>query len=37
MIGCYLLMMFYTPVSGWMLDYFYKFATGTFKSGNELK
>ena len=33
MIGCYLLMMFYTPVSGWMLDYFYKFATGTFKSG----
>ena len=34
MIGCYLLMMFYTPVSGWMLDYFYKFATGTFKSTN---
>ena len=33
MIGCYLLMMFYTPVSAWMLDYFYKFATGTFKSG----
>mgnify|MGYP004646478043 CR=1 FL=1 len=33
MIGCYLLMMFYTPVSGWMLDYFYKFATGTFTSG----
>lgn len=27
------LMMFYTPVSAWMLDYFYKFATGTFKSG----
>ena len=23
----------YSPVSGWMLDYFYKFATGTFKSG----
>ena len=23
----------YSPVSGWMLDYFYKFATGTFTSG----
>ena len=30
MIGCYLLMMYYTTVSGWMLDYFYKFATGKF-------
>ena len=28
--GCYLLMMFYTSVSGWMLDYFFKFLTGTF-------
>lgn len=28
--GCYLLMMYYTTVSGWMLDYFYKFATGQF-------
>lgn len=28
--GCYLLMMYYTTVSGWMLDYFYKFAVGTF-------
>lgn len=33
MIGCYLLMMYYTTVSGWMCNYFYKFATGTFKSG----
>ncbi len=30
MIGCYLLMMYYTTVSGWMLDYFFKFATGAF-------
>lgn len=29
-IGCYLLMMYYTTVSGWMLGYFFKFATGTF-------
>ena len=26
-IGCYLLMMFYTTVSGWMLHYFYLTAT----------
>lgn len=30
MAGCYLLMMYYTTVSGWMLSYFYKFAIGTF-------
>jgi len=30
MIGCYLLMMYYTTVSGWMLAYFFKFLTGTF-------
>ena len=23
-------MMYYTTVAGWMLDYFYKFATGAF-------
>jgi NSS family neurotransmitter:Na+ symporter len=28
--GCYILMMYYTTVSGWMLDYFFKFATGRF-------
>lgn len=28
--GCYLLMMFYTTVSGWMIDYAWKFGTGTF-------
>ena len=33
MLGCYLLMMYYTTVSGWMTSYFYKFATGAFKSG----
>ena len=30
MIGNYILMMFYTTVSGWMIAYFFKFATGTF-------
>ena len=29
-IGCCLLMMYYTTVSGWMLGYCVKFATGTF-------
>ena len=33
--GCYMLMMYYTTVSGWMLDYFVKFATGTFYHGME--
>lgn len=28
--GCYLLMMFYTTVAGWMLHYFYLTATGAF-------
>ncbi len=31
--GCYLLMMYYTTVSGWMLSYFWKFLTGVFSSG----
>ena len=30
LIGNYVLMMFYTVVSGWMLDYFVKFLTGVF-------
>ena len=30
LIGCCLLMMYYTTVAGWMLDYFYKFAVGSF-------
>ena len=29
-IGCYLLMMYYTTVSGWMLSYAWKFLTGKF-------
>ena len=29
-IGCYLLMMYYTTVAGWMLGYFFKFLTGSF-------
>lgn len=28
LVGCYLLMMFYTTVAGWMLHYFYMTATG---------
>ena len=31
-IGCYILMMYYTTVSGWMLNYFVKFAVGEFDS-----
>ena len=30
LLGCYLLMMYYTTVSGWMRGYFFKFASGTF-------
>ena len=33
MIGCYLLKMYYTTVSGWMLSYFFKFAGGSFQRG----
>ena len=32
LLGCYLLMMYYTTVSGWMLGYFFKFASGTFSA-----
>ncbi len=32
--GNYLLMMFYTMVTGWMLNYVFKFATGTFEGLN---
>ena len=37
MLGCYMLMMYYTTVSGWMTSYFYKFATGEFKTGMDSK
>ena len=30
--GCYLLMMYYTTVAGWMLAYFWKYLTGEFKN-----
>ena len=33
LIGCYLLMMYYTTVAGWMASYFGKFLTGVFHSG----
>lgn len=32
-LGCYLLMMYYTTVAGWMLSYFVKFLTGNFEKG----
>lgn len=31
--GCCMLMMYCTTVSGWMVTYFFKFLTGSFKSG----
>ncbi len=33
LLGCCLLMMYYTTVTGWMVNYFGKFLTGTFHSG----
>lgn len=33
MFGCYMLMMYYTTVSGWMVAYFFKFLKGDFTSG----
>ena len=33
LIGNYLLMMYYTTVSGWMVSYFFKFAAGGFQPG----
>ena len=33
LIGSYLLMMYYTTVSGWMVSYFGKFLSGTFHTG----
>ena len=33
--GCYLLMMYYTTVSGWMLAYFWKFINGTFSGASK--
>ena len=33
MLGCYVLMMYYTTVTGWMVSYFGKFLTGAFHSG----
>ena len=34
LLGCCMLMMYYTTVSGWMLSYFVKFLTGTFSGLN---
>ena len=35
-LGCYVLMMYYTTVSGWMVSYFYKFVTGEFQAGMDV-
>lgn len=32
-LGCYILMMYYTTVSGWMVSYFFKFLKGDFTKG----
>ena len=32
LVGCFMLMMYYTTVSGWMFGYFAKFLTGTFET-----
>lgn len=37
LIGNVMLMMYYTTVSGWMLDYFYKFITGTFHTDVQIQ
>ena len=37
MFGCYMLMMYYTTVSGWMITYFYKFLTGEFQAGMDVE
>ncbi len=34
LIGCYLLMMYYTTVAGWMLHYFYLMLKGTFNGAD---
>ncbi len=33
LLGCYLLMMYYTTVTGWMGSYFWRFLTGAFHEG----
>ena len=33
MLGCYMLIMYYTTVTGWMISYFGKFLTGVFHAG----
>ncbi len=34
LLGCCVLMMYYTTVNGWMMSYFVKFLTGTFEGAN---
>ena len=35
LLGCYLLMMYYTTVAGWMLGYFFKFVSGSLNGLHE--
>ena len=35
LLGCYLLMMYYTTVAGWMISYFARFCSGAFHAGME--
>ena len=34
-LGCYLLMMYYTTVAGWMMSYFFRFLTGAFDGSTD--
>lgn len=34
-LGCYLLMMYYTTVAGWMMSYFFRFVTGAFDGSTD--
>ena len=37
MAGCALLMMYYTTVTGWMVDYFVRFLTGGFEGAGDVE
>lgn len=35
LVGSYILMVYYTTISGWMVDYFWKFTNGTFHNAGK--
>ena len=37
LIGSYILMVYYTTISGWMVDYFWKFINGSFQNATQEK